>query len=215
MTGGIETEVQFQYRGQEVPVVPTELLELVLGCSERQLIVDVYYDTAGLDLRRAGSSLRIRQSEISSQPTLTWKGKSSKQGRAKRRGETEVPLDSLPDSGDELIHLLDRLGLWEGVRKAGKLGRESAVSEIGRLQNNRSSHTYLGGLKHLELTWDRLHYPKGPDEIRLEVEVKSHRAASDLHRVSSELEDLFDGKLVEPERGKLAELCHRLYPDVL
>jgi uncharacterized protein YjbK len=215
VAGGVETELQFRYRGRAVPVVPTELAELVLAGSQRFLVVDTYFDTPTLQLREAGCSVRLRRADNSSQPRLTWKGKARKRGRAKQRGENEIPLDGLPASGEALADLLRRLDLWDVIRKAAKLGRDAELSEIGQVRNDRSAHTYVRGLKRLELTWDRLQYPKGPDEIRLEVEVKSRPAGPDLQRIRSLLEALFDGKLVPPQRGKASELCRRLYPDLV
>lgn len=213
--GAVETELQFLYRGGAPPMVPTELANLALAGSRRYEIVDTYFDTSGLALRRAGCTLRIRQVEDVEKPMLTWKGSSDRKQDVKRRPETEVPLDRLPVSPDALVAALRRLDLWKVIRKSGGLDSDTELLEIGRLRNDRSAHTYARGLHRLELTWDRLEYPTGPEQVRLEIEVKSDLAGKYLKTAKAELKALFDGGLRKPGRGKASELCHRLYPELV
>ena len=74
---------------------------------------------------------------------------------------------------------------------------------------------YANGLHRLELTWDRLAYPIGPPETRLEVEARNEAAARFLDRVDEELRGLFGKSLRPASQGKSRELCERLYPELL
>ena len=210
----VESELQFMYRGEGPPLVPVELAKLTLAGSERTQLVDTYYDTDDLRLRRAGCTLRIRQAVNRTRPRLTWKGSAVRRRGAKEREETEVPLEHLPRDGAELAEKLVELGLWDLVRKAMKRRKGGRLESIGEVRNDRSTHSYVRGLHRLELTWDRLDYPVGPPETRLEVEVKSRPARRFLKAVQAELDAIYGGALVSPPRGKVKELCDRLYPDV-
>lgn len=209
-----ELELQYLYRGKKDPVVPTALGDLVLAGSRNVRVVDTYYDTASLDLRRAGCKLRVREVQGEARPVLTWKGSSrrTKHG-AKQRQEVEVPISAPPDGGEELVRLLRRYRLWPLVRKA--TGSDDVeLREIGQLRTDRSAHVYVNGLHRLELTWDRVEFPKGPGEVRLEVEMKSGAALSRLGRARSRLAKIFGDDLLDAPRGKTRELCARLYPEL-
>lgn len=209
----VEAELQFLYEGKAPPVVPAELAEFVLAGSERVEVVDTYYDTPDLRLRKAGCTLRVRQAGDHARPRLTWKGPARRRGSAKVRQEVELALDVLPKDARGLVEILVKAKLWGQVRKALKSGRNAGLAAIGALHNDRSIHTYIGGLHRLELTWDRLRYPVGPLETRLEVEAKSSVAMRYLDAARSDLGSLFGDDLVPPPRGKVRELCRRLYPD--
>jgi hypothetical protein len=88
------------------------------------------------------------------------------------------------------------------------------LRSIGELRTERSRHTFVQGLHRLELTWDRVRYPVGPDGVRLEVEVKSSLADRYLTGASAELRDLLGNSLERARRGKVRELCDRLYPEL-
>lgn len=120
--------------------------------SERIQLIDTYYDTSDLHLRRAGCTWRVRQADNRTRPRLAWPGVSSRRRGAKQRPETEVPLEHLPRNASELSEVL--------------------------------------------------------------VEVKSQTAARCLDDARRELRSLFDGALVAPARGKVRELCRRLYPEL-
>jgi inorganic triphosphatase YgiF len=209
-----EIELQYVFDGDDPPVVPVELADLILARSENRDLLDTYYDTADLELRNAGCTLRVRQTEDETPPVLTWKGSSRRSGRAKERKEVELPLRRPVKDGEELVEVLRHYKLWREVRKAADLSDDAELREIGRLRNRRSAHTYASGLHRLELTWDRLEYPTGPAESRLEVEVKSDATRRYLARVADELEKVYGSALVKPRRGKVKELCIRLYPEL-
>ena len=210
----MEVELQYVYTGEGPLLVPVELAHLVLARSESFAIVDTYFDTEDLCLRRSGCSLRTRVADNQPSPRLTWKGPSrrSSDHNGKRRAETELPLDTLPETGRAMASILRKHGLWDVIRGAAGLGREAALQPVGQLRCRRSTHTYVHGLHRLELSWDRLAYPVGPAEIRLEVELRSAVAEDFLEQADRELRALFGAELLRPERGKVRELCERLYP---
>lgn len=214
-----EVELQYVYRGDGPLVVPVELASLTLAASERFDVVDSYFDTKQLDLRRAGCSLRVRQTGNEPLPILSLKGPSkpdSKRGHnGKKRREIEVPVESIPQETDELTDLLRRVELLDVVRKAADLEDDAALCHIGVIRNDRSIHRYVNGLHELELNWDRLEYPVGPPEIRLELEVKWEHAERALAKADAELRRLLGDQLAPPDRGKVRELCERLYPELI
>jgi inorganic triphosphatase YgiF len=211
----VEVELQFLYRGEGPPVVPTSLAELELRHSQPLTLVDTYYDTESLALRRVGCSLRIRQSDGEVRPWLTFKGPARKQRKAKRRHETELEIASLPQSAEEMGRLLRGLGLERTIRRLSGLEAEPTLQPIGELRNRRSRHRYEHGLHRLELTWDELEFPTGDPETRLEVEARSELAERLLELAAAELAALFGDDLVPASKGKARELCERLYPELL
>jgi uncharacterized protein YjbK len=213
----MEVELQYLYTGVGAPCIPTALASLPLSTSEHFVLVDRYFDTEKLTLRRTGNSLRARVADNDPRPRLTWKGPSRSDGRraAKRRYETEVSIDCIPEDGAAVVRLLQEHGLWDNVRKAADLGDEPDLHSIGELRNRRSTHTYVHGLHRLELSWDHLEYPIGPDEVRLEVELKSKLAKRYLEQADEDLRMLFGSDLAAAERGKVRELCERLYPEIV
>ena len=211
----METELQFVYRGEKPPMVPTRLADLDLTWSKSIALVDTYYDTDALDLRRGGCSLRIRQADDAVRPCLTLKGPSRKRRAAKRRYEAEIEIDQLPGDISDIRTLLADLGLLGDLERLAGKDASVELQPIGALRNRRSHHCYEHGLHRLDLTWDELEYPTGPPETRLEVEAQSDLAARLLGRAADELMALFREELASPERGKTRELCERLYPELL
>jgi inorganic triphosphatase YgiF len=211
----MEVELQFVYRGDGPLVVPVRLGDLELRRSRTISILDTYYDTSLLELRRSGCSLRVRQSESVASPLLTLKGPSRKRTGAKRRYEAELEIEQLPPEIADMRGLLHELGLLEKVQALAELGETPRLVPVGALRNRRSEHRYEHGLHRLELTWDEIEFPTGPPELRLEVEARSEAAERLLDRAATELREMFGDGLVEPERGKTRELCERLYPELL
>src|SRR3954447_8996568 len=107
----MEVELQFLYRGEEPLVVPMRLGDLELRRSRPNSILDTYYDTESLDLRRSGCSLRVRQAENVVRPLLTLKGPSKKRTGGKRRFEAEIEIDQLPSEIGDMRALLREVGL--------------------------------------------------------------------------------------------------------
>ena len=212
----MEIELQYRYSGDKPPLVPTELGHLPLAGSESVVMTDSYFDTEQLSLRSARCALRVRTVDNRAGAELTWKGPSRRGRRAgKKRTELELPIDVFPAEGVELEALLRKHGLWKLVRECAGLPDEFRLSSIGRIRTERSRHTYADGLHVLELSWDRVQYPVGPDETRLELEVKSDPAERYLADADAFLRELFAPDLQPVERGKVRELCERLYPELV
>jgi hypothetical protein len=208
-------ELQFVYLGDGPMTVPTRLGDLELRRSTAAALLDTYFDTESLDLRRAGCSLRVRCSDTEVHPRLTFKGPSRKRAAIKRRHETEVEIDSLPTDPGAMRLLLCELKLDAVIQRF--TGLESGIEPhpIGQLRNRRSKHRYAHGLNRLDLTWDELEFPSGPPQTRLEVEARAASTERLLSQAAGELAELFRGDLVSPKRGKTRELCERLYPELL
>src|SRR4051812_42241325 len=183
----MEVELQFVYRGEPPLVVPTRLGDLELCRSRTISILDTYYDTASLELRRSGCSLRVRQAENVVQPLLTLKGPSRKHNAGKRRYEVEVGVNQLPPEIGEMAALLEELSLLGELQRLSGLSGAVELVPIGALRNRRSEHRYEHGLHRLDLTWDELEYPTGPAELRLEVEAASIQAERLLAQAEDEL----------------------------
>jgi hypothetical protein len=212
----MEVELQFVYKGDGPLVVPVRLADLDLDQSTAGFLRDTYYDTETLDLRRAGCSLRVRQSELTPKPRLTFKGPSRKRSGVKRRQEIEVDIESVPAGAGEMRAVLVALELEQTIQQAAGLGGPVAPHPIGELRSRRSHHRYVHGLHRLDLTWDELEFPTGPPQVRVEVEACSEPAERLLRQAAEELLELLgSARLTAPERGKTRELCERLYPELL
>ena len=211
----MEVEIQFVYRGETAPLIPTRLADLELGRSTHFSLLDTYYDTEALELRRNGCSLRIRQSDGEVLPRLTLKGPSRKRSGAKSRYEVEVEVGRLPSEIEDMRELLRALDLLEELKRLVEPAALVELHPIGALRNRRSQHRYEHGLHRLDLTWDELEFPTGPPETRLEVEAHSELATRLLDQAAAELSALFGDQLTEPEKGKTRELCERLYPELV
>jgi inorganic triphosphatase YgiF len=196
-------------------MVPAELAGFALAESLSFEIVDAFWDTHNLELRQAGCSLRVRRQSNLPHPLLTWKGPSERRDDgARQREEVEVPIDHVPTDADEILEVLRRYHLWELVAPHAALPDDVRLEMIGELKNRRSSHLYVQGLHRLELAWDRITYPVGEPEARLEVEAKRQRAARFMADVDRELRAVYGKRLQPAGHGKAKELCRRLYPDV-
>ncbi|MBM3680715.1 MAG: CYTH domain-containing protein [Actinobacteria bacterium] len=209
----MEIELQYLYTGDEPLVVPAELGSFTLATSELFDIRDTFFDTPALDLRTAGCSLRIRRQSNAPTPFFTWKGPSVRRSdHAREREEIEFPVDHIPTDGAEMAEMLHAAKLHKKVK--GALGDLPELAVIGELENRRSSHDYIQGLHRVELCWDRLRFPLGPPQIRLELETQSSASGRFIAAFDQELRSMFGKRLVEAEHGKAKELCVRLYPEL-
>ena len=209
----MEIELQYLYTGTEPLMVPAELATFSLATSAVFDIRDTFFDTPDLDLRRAGCSLRIRRQSNLPAPFLTWKGSSVRRpDRAREREEIEFVVDHIPAVGSEMLQMVEAADLLD--RMVAVTGPAPALALIGELENRRSTHDYVQGMHHVELCWDRLRFPLGPPQIRLELETMSDAAGRFIGDFDAELRQIFNGDLVDAEYGKAKELCVRLYPEL-
>jgi hypothetical protein len=204
-----EVELQYRYRGAPQEIVPIELAGLPLNRSKRVDLIDTYFDTEQLALRDAHCSLRIRR-EHGRQPRLVWKGPPRhRPDGAKAREERQVVFSGHLDPS-EFGALLASTGLADIV--VGLIGPEACaqIRSIGELHNERSVHVYGSDECGLELVWDRLQYPTGPAETRLEVEATDANALDLLAVADEELRAVLGPELEASRRGKARELFARL-----
>src|SRR3954447_22389429 len=146
-TSGVEIELQYLYKSADAMMVPAELAGFALAESLSFEIVDSFWDTHDLELRRGGCSLRIRRQSNLPHPLLTWKGPSEwREDGARQREEVEVPIDHVPADAAEVVHLLRRYSLWDVVRDAAGGADDAELEPIGELKNRRSSHLYVQGM---------------------------------------------------------------------
>src|SRR3954468_4949581 len=119
----VEIELQYLYRSSDAMMVPAELAGFALAESLSFEIVDSFWDTHDLELRRAGCSLRIRRQSTLPHPLLTWKAPSEwREDGARQREEVEVPIDHVPADAAEIVETLHRYHLWELVAPPLGLG---------------------------------------------------------------------------------------------
>jgi len=209
----MEIELQYLFHGDEPLVVPAELAGFALDASAVFDIRDAFHDTPELHLRRAGCSLRIRRQSNRPAPVLTWKGPSVRRpDGAREREEIEHPLDHIPGDWREMRSTLKAAGL---LKRVNAIIGDERLALIGELENRRSTHDYVQGLHRVELCWDRLRFPIGPTQTRLELETQSKAAARFIGAFDRDLRDLFGDDLSDVDYGKAKELCLRLYPEIV
>lgn len=212
----MEIELQYLFPVEPRLVVPTELADFQLEGSARVTIIDRFWDGDALQLRRSGSTLRIREQSGSGGPALCWKGVATRRkDGAKQRQEIELPIDHVPTDGAQMTETLAANHLDAMIIADTGLDDLPDLHAIGELRNRRSTHLYRQGLHIVELTWDRITYPTGEGETRLEVETKSPQAAAFLGAMARDLQEIYGERLVPAPHGKSRELCNRLYPDLL
>ena len=211
----VEVELQYVYRGDDREVVPIELAGLRLERSKVLELHDSFFDDDELSLRRSRCSLRVREAG-DRKPHLVWKGPSLRRSDgAKSRDETDIPLTAAPTSGAEIRRVLKLSGIWPLVQAAASLSDDVELRCVGQIRNRRSVHRYRSAQFDLELVWDRLAYPVGAPETRIEVEAMTAASVMLLQTADAQLRAAFGDRLEPVTRGKCRELCARLYPELV
>jgi inorganic triphosphatase YgiF len=151
-------------------------------------LIDRYYDTADLELHRLRARLRVRRSE--SRTCSTLKRRISSSGGLRRRIEIEGPCMADPEDSIAFV--------------AARLLTLHPLAEMGRIVTARATHIYARGDRAVEVVRDRISYPVGEDEWRLEAEGE----ADDVTELAAQLERLSLG-LAPVRRGKVQTLLRR------
>jgi inorganic triphosphatase YgiF len=157
---------------------------------EQRSITDTYLDTPESALREGGARLRIRVQDGRRLATF----KRSLEGPAddtRRREEIEGAADGDPE-------------LSEAFRAARALSADPLVP-VGTLHTARSARDYRDGSHVVEATIDRLRYPDGSRETRVEAEGDEES----VEAFARELEQVVLG-IVPAATTKGAELSRRL-----
>jgi inorganic triphosphatase YgiF len=183
-------EIERQWLAPEDVELPDRIGPFEGADVEQRTIVDTYLDTAESSLRDAGARLRIRVQDGRPLATL----KRSLEGPAdgiRRREEIEGPADGDPEHSD-------------AFRAARALSGDPLVP-VGTLHTARSARDYRHGSLVVEATIDRLEYPDGSRETRVEAEGDEES----VEAFARELEQTVPG--IEPAATtKGAELSRRL-----
>ena len=181
-------EIERQWRAHPDLRLPAEIGEwrCVRDLDER--LFDYYYDTSDLELHRRRARLRVRTSDALIYATL--KRRISSTAGLRRRVEIEGPCTPDPETSVAFI--------------AARLLTLKPLVEIGRIITARATRIYTCQGRGVEVVWDRVTYPIGRDEWRLEVEGE----ADDVTEVAVLLEQLRLG-LAPVRRGKVQTLLRR------
>jgi inorganic triphosphatase YgiF len=153
-----------------------------------ELLVDHYYDTEDLRLAEQRARLRVRRAAASDIATL--KRRMASDGNLRRRIEIEGPYDGDPETSVAFI--------------AARLLTQHPLALLGRIVTARTTRVYAFGARSVEIARDRVSYPVGADEWRLEAEGE----ARDVHDIGQLLERLSLG-LAPVRRGKVQTLLRR------
>jgi inorganic triphosphatase YgiF len=151
-------------------------------------LVDHYYDTADLQLHERRARLRLRSAGASEVATL--KRRVPSRDGLRRRIEIEGPCAGDPEESVAFV--------------AARLLTLHPLLEIGRIVTSRSARVYARGERSVEIVLDRVSYPVGGDEWRLEAEGD----AEDVTEIATLLDRLPLG-LAPVRRGKVQTLLRR------
>jgi inorganic triphosphatase YgiF len=183
-------EIERQWIAPDDVELPDRVGPFEAGDPEPRTIVDTYLDTADRALRAGGGRLRIRVQNGRRLATF----KQSLEGAAdgvRRREEVEGPADGDPEHSD-------------AFRAARALSTE-ALAPVGTLHTDRTAREYSHGELVVEATIDRLRYPDGSRETRVEAEGDEESVAA----FAAELERALPA--IQPaSTTKGAELSRRL-----
>jgi uncharacterized protein YjbK len=181
-------EIERQWRAHPSLRLPAEIGEwhAVEDLDER--LFDHYYDTADMELHRRRARLRVRRSHVLTYSTL--KRRVSSTAGLRRRIEIEGPCARDPETSVAFI--------------AARLLTLQPLVEIGHIVTARATRVYTSQGRAVEVVRDRVTYPVGRDEWRLEVEGE----ADDVTQVAMLLEQLRLG-LAPVRRGKVQTLLRR------
>jgi inorganic triphosphatase YgiF len=181
-------EIERQWRAHAALRLPFAIGAWQSVEEREQRLVDHYYDTADLQLAGRRARLRVRRSDDAEVATL--KQRVSSGGRERRRIEIEGPYEGDPETSVAFI--------------AARLLTLHPLERLGRIVTARTTRVYGLGDRRVEVARDRVSYPVGADEWRVEAE----GAAGDVDEIARLLERLQLG-LGPVRRGKVQTLLRR------
>lgn len=148
-------EIERQWIAPDDVELPDRIGPFEAGEVEQRTIVDTYLDSADKDLREGGGRLRIRVQNGRRLATF----KRSLEGAAdgvRRREEVEGPADGDPELSDAF--------------RAARCLCSEPLQPVGTLHTDRTAREYRHGSFVVEAVIDRLRYPDGSEETRVEAE---------------------------------------------
>ena len=181
-------EIERQWRAHASLRLPSAIGAWRLVDDREERLIDHYFDTADLALHRRRARLRIRKSGSLTYSTL--KRRVGSGPGLRRRIEIEGLCASDPETSVAFI--------------AARLLTLQPLEEIGRIVTARATHIYAQGARAVEVVRDRVTYPVGEDQWRVEAEGE----ADDVSEVAALLEQLPLG-LAPVRRGKVQTLLRR------
>lgn len=186
VTAGLEIERQWRvHQGLRLPL---SIGDWNAVDHRDELLVDYYYDTEDLQLAAQRARLRVRRAAAADIATL--KRRVSSDGALRRRIEIEGPYDGDPESSVAFV--------------AARLLTQRPLALLGRIVTARATRVYTCGQRSVEVARDRVSYPVGADEWRLEAEGE----AGDVLEIG-ELLDALPLDLAPVRRGKVQTLLRR------
>ena len=181
-------EIERQWRARHDLVLPEAIGAWQAVDDGEHRLVDHYYDTADLTLAGQRARLRVRRTGYAEVATLKRRVPSG--GRLRRRIEIEGPFDADPETSVAFV--------------AARLLTLHPLGPIGRIVTARTTRVYARDERTVEIAHDRVSYPVGGDEWRLEAEGR----AADVREIARLLERMALG-LAPVRRGKVQTLLRR------
>jgi inorganic triphosphatase YgiF len=185
-------EIERQWLASDDVVLPDAVGPFAGEAVEQREIVDTYLDTADRAIRAGGGRLRLRTQNGRRLATF----KQSLAGPAdgvRRREEIESDVGDEPEECTAFA--------------AARAHSTQPLVEVGTLRTVRSARRYRHGELAVEAVVDRLRYPDGSSETRVEAEGDEPSVVA----FSAELERALPG-LAPAATTKGAELGRRLGP---
>jgi uncharacterized protein YjbK len=181
-------EVERQWRAHSRLHLPSRIGSWEAIDDRIDRLVDHYYDTSDMQLQSQRARLRLRRAAASEVATLKRRVTSS--GGLRRSIEIEGTFGDDPETSVAFV--------------AARLLTLKPLVEIGRMVTARSTRIYTNAGRTLELARDRVSYPVGDDEWRLEAE----GATRDVEEIATLLERMPLG-LAPVRHGKVQTLLRR------
>jgi inorganic triphosphatase YgiF len=185
-------EIERQWLAPDDVVLPDAVGPFSGEDVEQREIVDTYLDTADRSIREGGGRLRLRTQN--GRRLATFKQSLAGPGDGvRRREEIESEVGDDPEESEAFVE--------------ARAHSPHPLVEVGTLHTTRAARIYRSGELVVEAVVDRLRYPDGSSETRVEAEGDEQSVLA----FSPELERALPG-LSPAATTKGAELARRLGP---